>query len=53
MGRLTLDVRTKLLLILYSSIAVFAFYSYWLEMALIILFGILQFLLKQHLMRRV
>lgn len=47
MGRLTLDVRTKLLLILYSSIAVFAFYSYWLEMALIILFGILQFLLKK------
>lgn len=49
MGHLTLDVRTKLLLILYSSIVVFAFYSFWLETILIILLGTIQFLSKKSL----
>lgn len=49
MGHLTLDVRTKLLLILYSSITVFVFYSYWLETFLILLLGVLQFILKKSI----
>ncbi len=47
MGHLTLDVRTKLILILYASVVVFAFYSIWMETALVVMIGGIQLYLKK------
>lgn len=46
MGRSLLDVRTKLLLLLFSSVAVFLFYSFRLETCLVILLTLIQMLQK-------
>lgn len=49
MDRALLDVRTKLLLLLFSSVAVFLFYSFWLETLLIALLTVIQFLQRRRI----